>query len=77
MPDWSEHTSQLTGRAPQPEGRFPRKKMSAGRLFRGVLDGMGGLVRWVILTILLSAGLTAILNPSIRDMIWQALLAGR
>lgn len=76
MPDWSEATGKLKGQAPVRPGKDARLRKKAGKLFYSVLAFLGSTFRWILVTILLSAGLTALLNESIRNMLWQALLPG-
>ena len=61
MPDWSQTTQELTGHAPrETEPLLPR--LLAG-LARGFVSLCG--------TALLSLGLTALVNPPLREALWE------
>lgn len=61
MPDWSQTTQELTGRAPhKTEPLLPRL---LGGLARGLVSLCG--------TALLSLGGTVLVNPPLREALWE------
>lgn len=62
MPDWAEQTQELTGRAPEEAERSLWPRFLAG-VGRGLLTLAG--------TVLVSLGLTVLVNPPLRENLWQ------
>ena len=61
MPDWTQHTQELTGRAPrETEPLLPN-------LLAGLARGLASLCG----TALLSLGLTVLVNPPLREALWE------
>ena len=64
MPDWGTVTKKLEGKAPEIE---------KGPLWLRVLAGFGRVLLSLAGTVLASLGLTVLLNPSLRQLIWEAI----
>ena len=62
MPDWNTVTKKLEGKAPKGEGS-PLLRM---------LSGCGRFLISLAGAILASLGLTVLLNPSLRQAVWEA-----
>lgn len=64
MPDWKLVTKKLEGKAPGPAG---------SPVFLRILSGCGRFLISLAGTILASLGLTVLVNPSLRQAIWEAI----
>ncbi|WP_434309655.1 hypothetical protein [Hominifimenecus sp. rT4P-3] len=62
MPDWGTVTKELKGKAPRQE---------TSSLWLRFLAGCGRGMITLVGTLLASLGLTALLNPSIRQQLWE------
>lgn len=64
MPDWAQNTQRLAGRAPKGEPWFLHFLVRfLASLGRGLLSLCG--------TVLISLGLTVLVNPPLREALWE------